>query len=169
MKGFVTSTTQTVVDENGIERVRTESKQFVYKSDEDSFYNVFIKYVHWMYDIDSAVTLKVLIYLMEIAEFNTGKVLLTTGQRTKLCEVVGISKPALSRAIRELVVAGAIAKTYLTNGQTGEQMEIKGEYMINPEMFWKGDQSTRKQLVVEFRAVYDDDPEDSYDFDSTEL
>ena len=159
MRGFVTSTTSTVTDENGIERVRTETKQFVYKADEEPFYNVFIKYIKWMFDINSIVTLKVLAYLLEIAEFNTGRVSLTAGERLRLMESVKITKSAVTRAVKELVDAGAITSVCRVNKETGEQIIMRGEYMINPQMFWKGELKKRKQLIVEFRAVYDDEQE----------
>lgn len=168
MKGFVSSVTQKVTDENGFERVRTETKQFVYKSDEEPFYNIFLNYVHWMYDISSAVTLKVLLRLLEDAEFNTGRVQLTAGARTDILSSLGISAQALSRSLRELVQADAISKSYSFNKATGEQVERKGEYVINPKMFWKGDLKTRKKLIVEFRAEYDDpDPTVVWDNSST--
>lgn len=157
MKGFVTSTTRTITDENGITRERTESKQFVYRTDEDSFYAVFISYVKWLYKINSAVTIKVLLYMLDIAEFNTGRVSLTAGERSNIMEELHISSQALSRAVRELVSVEAISKNYIVNRETGEQRERKGEYLINPEMFWKGELKKRRQLVVEFRSVYDDE------------
>lgn len=156
MKGFVSSTTSRVLDENGFERVRTETKQFVYKADEEPFYNVFIKYVKWMFDIKSIITLKVLVFMLEIAEFNTGKVSLTSGERARVIEGLGIAQSALSRAIKELLLVGAITRVTHLDKNTGEIIARKGEYIINPEMFWKGELKKRKQLVVEFRAVYDD-------------
>lgn len=155
MKGFVSSSTQTIVDENGIERVRTTTKQFVYKSEEAPFYNVFIDYVRWMYSINSIVTLKVLLRMLELAEFNTGKVQMTAGARKDIVEAIGIKQPALSRSLKELVESGAVMKLYDTDRATGEQKERRGEYSINPQMFWKGELSKRKELIVEFRAVYE--------------
>lgn len=163
MRGFVTSTTSTVIDENGIERTRTETKKFVYKTDEEPFYNVFIKYIRWMFDINSVVTLKVLAYLLEIAEFNTGRVSLTAGERVRLMEYAIITKSAVTRALKELMEAGAITQVYRVNKETGEQVLMRGEYMINPQMFWKGDLKKRKKLIVEFRAEYDDDPVSGWD------
>lgn len=157
MKGFVSSTTQSVIDENGFERVRTQTKQFVYKTEEDSFYNVFLDYVHWMYNIRSAITLKVLLWMLENAEFNSGKVMLTIGARAELREFLDISAQALSRALQELLCNGAISRCYTVDKKTGEQKERKGEYIINPQMFWKGELKTRRKLIVEFKAVYEDE------------
>lgn len=44
-KGFIRQTETSVIDENGIERVHTDTKEFVYKTKQDSFYMVFVKYV----------------------------------------------------------------------------------------------------------------------------
>ena len=136
MKGFVSSSTRTVTDENGIVRVRTELKQFVYKSEEDSFYSVFLSYVKWMFSLSSAVAIKVLLYMLSIAEFNTGRVSLTTGVRISMMEEIGITPPSLSRAIRELVNVTAISRDYHTDRVTGELKLRKGEFIINPQMFW---------------------------------
>lgn len=156
MKGFVSSSTRTITDENGIVRVRTESKQFVYKSEEDPFYSVFLSYVKWMFSLSSAVAIKVLLYMLSIAEFNTGRVSLTTGVRSGIMDELGIKPQSLSRAIRELTDNNAVSKDYYIDRATGEQKFRKGEYVINPQMFWKGDLKKRKELIVEFKAVYDD-------------
>jgi hypothetical protein len=44
-KGFIKSTETRYIDENGQERVVTTQKEYAYKSNEDSFYMVFIKFV----------------------------------------------------------------------------------------------------------------------------
>jgi hypothetical protein len=38
-----------------------------------------------------------------------------------------------------------------------QKKEIKGEYVINPEMFWKGSLKDRAELRVKFEAVYKDE------------
>ena len=56
-------------------------------------------------------------------------------------------------AVKQLIDAKAISKIYYVNPD-GEKTEYKGEYMINPEMIWKGDKDKRKELKVVFEAVY---------------
>ena len=157
MKGFVSSTTQTLVDQNGHERVRTETKQFVYKSEEEPFYAVFFNYIRWVYNLNGSLAIKLLLRLMETAEFNTGKVLVTTGVREDIMSTLGICSQAVSRALKELVDVGALSRVYFVDKRTGEERVRKGEYTVNPQMFWKGDFRTRKKLTVEFKAEYDND------------
>lgn len=44
-KGFIQSNEVIYKDENGIERKRTVSKEFIHKIDQDKFYMTFIDYV----------------------------------------------------------------------------------------------------------------------------
>ena len=153
-KGFIKSTETSYVDEHGIERVHTETKEFVYKTKQDSFYMTFIKYVQWMYELTSITTLKVLYKLLEMAEFNTGDISLSTGKRAEIMAALNISRSALTQAITQLVNSGAILQKYLVDQETGEITDkpIRGEYQIDPEMFWKGDIKKRNELVVTFSS-----------------
>lgn len=79
---------------------------------------------------------------MELAEFNTGKVVLSAGTRAKLIEELGMSRSLFTKAITDLVENKAISKVTepIVDKDTGEIIpnkvkEIKGEYIINPEMF----------------------------------
>lgn len=44
-KGFYKSTVITYIDENGNEKKREVTKEFVHKADQDKFYMTFIDYV----------------------------------------------------------------------------------------------------------------------------
>ena len=163
-KGFICSSERTVTDENGIQRVQTINKEFRFKSEEDPFYMVFIDFVKWMYNITSVGSLKLLPKLLELAEFNTGNISLSPGIRTILMEELNMSKSTFTRALNDLIENKALFKTYSTpiDEETGELLEnqkkeIKGEYVINPEMFWKGSLKDRTELRVKFEAVYKDD------------
>ena len=91
---------------------------------------------------------------MKKAQINTGRVALTTGMRKIMLSTLGISRSAFALAINQLVEAKALSKVYETNEETGEQIEVRGEYFINPEMLWKGDKEKRKELKVTFEAIY---------------
>jgi len=134
-KGFINSTERTVYDEYGNPRVETTEKQFSYKTDEDSFYMVFIDFVKWMYNITSINSLKLLPKLMEIAEFNTGKITLSPGLRKQLLADLNLSPATFTRALNDLIENNALFKVFSTNKSTGEVTELKGEYTVNPEMF----------------------------------
>lgn len=154
VKRVVETSEQVIKDELGNERVRTLKKVVVHRTDNENFYMVFINYVSWLYGLKGIVPVKVLHYLMEKAQINTGRVALTAGMRKVMMETLDISRSAFSLAINQLVEARAISKVFHTDKDTGEELEVKGEYWINPEMLWKGDREKRAELKVTFEAVY---------------
>lgn len=155
-KHFIETGHETYVDQFGNPQVRDYRKVIEIDVQEDPFYLTFIRYVGWMYDIRGNVALNVMAKLMEFAEFNTGIVNLSPIMRQRIKEDVGIESSALTRAIALLVEKGAIRQTTYVDKKTGEVKAARGEYVINPQMFWKGELSKRKGLIVEFRAAYDD-------------
>lgn len=154
-KGFIKSKERTLYDESGIKRVETTQKEFAYKTDEDSFYMVFIDFVKWMYGITSVGSLKLLPALLEVAKFNTGQISLTPGLRQQLMTRLDLSKSSFTRALNDLIDNNAIFKCYEIDEETGEitDKEIRGEYTVNPEMFWKGDLKKRKELKIIFQST----------------
>lgn len=44
-KHFIRSSERTITDENGVQRVQTVDKEYVFKSEEDPFYMVFVDFV----------------------------------------------------------------------------------------------------------------------------
>ncbi len=153
-KRVIETSEQVIKDENGNERVRTTTKVVVHRTDQENFYMVFINYISWLYELKGVIPIKILHYLMEKAQINTGRVALTTGMRKIMLSTLGISRSAFALAINQLVEAKALSKVYETNEETGEQIEVRGEYFINPEMLWKGDKEKRKELKVTFEAIY---------------
>lgn len=157
-KGFIHSTERTVYDEYGKPKIETTEKQFSYKTDEDSFYMVFVDFVKWMYNITSVNSLKLLPKLMEIAEFNTGEITLSSGIRKKIEQQLKLSPATFTRALNDLIENDVLRKVFLkeVDEETGEVFsttELKGQYMINPEMFWKGELKKRKTLSVVFKST----------------
>lgn len=169
-KHVVESYESEFVNELGLPEKRTGKKVVEIDTSAEPFYITFLNYVGWMYDIRGNVALNVMAQLMDLAEFNTGLVNLSTDSRRRIMDAVGISGSALSRAISVLESKGAIARHRYVNKRTGEYIESKCSYVINPEMFWKGDMKSRKKLVVSFRAIYSDDdplPDGRYSSTST--
>lgn len=80
-------------------------------------------------------TTKVLWKLLEIAEYNTGKVYMTVERRNSIMDVCGISRASYDRAVKELVDAEIMKK----EGNT---------YTIRADMFWKGDREERRKLLT---------------------
>lgn len=114
-------------------RVETVKRQKI-QIETDNFYMVFIDYVAPLFKLTNGTAKSVLTYLCNIAEFNTGAVSLSIIDRQKIVSELNISKTTLSRSLSELV------EKRLLKGE-------KGSYIINPQIFWKGDLKTRKALL----------------------
>ena len=114
----------------------TQSKTFAIPVNEEEFYMTFIKNLSSILNLNSFTEIKVLVKLCEMAEFNTGKVSLTAGKRNEFIELLSINKAYLSSSIKSLINKGLLK---------GE----KGEYEINPLVFWKGSLKERNALIKE--------------------
>jgi hypothetical protein len=124
---------QTVVDpETG--EITTTSKTFSVRVNQDEFYMTYIENMAGFFNLKSVVEMKVLTKFCIMAEYNTGRVLLPSGERNRLVEFLGISSQQLSNAIKHLKVNG------LLEGD-------KGTYFINPMVFWKGRNDTRNEFL----------------------
>lgn len=146
-----TSTFKEVVDRETGEIVSTEtSKCFTKKIESELFYMTFIEYMSPLYNIKSDTAKSVLNYLCSLAEFNEGKVFLTANKRKTICSDLDISLTSLANNIKIL------KKSNLISGSSGD-------FIINPQIFWKGSVDTRKQLLqdtkikVTFNIEQDED------------
>lgn len=110
-------------------------RQEVIKNEVEPFFLTYSREILALYgkSIFNATT-KVLWKLLEIAEYNTGKVYVTTERRNSIMEACDISRASYDRAVRELVEADIMSK----EGNT---------YTIRENMFWKGDRDERKKLL----------------------
>lgn len=130
-----TSTFKEVVDRETGEIVLTEtSKCFTKKVDSELFYMTFIEYMSPLYNIKSDTAKSILNYLCMLAEFNEGKVYLTTNKRKTLCSDLDISTTSLTNNLKLLKKANLISGS-------------NGDFIINPQIFWKGSVDTRRQLL----------------------
>ena len=114
----------------------TIEKTYSYKiKDNDEFVMMYYKYIlDAMTNIKSANALKLLIALSSIADYNTGVILLTSSRRSVICKRLNISSPNLNHYINELKKADVLSGA-------------RGEYMINPKYFWKGDSNERNKML----------------------
>lgn len=94
----------------------------------------FIDHIGPLYQLKSDALKNLLNWLNSRAEFNTGKVLLPSGLRKECCEELNISSNTLTNYLKKLkdhrLISGA-----------------DGIYLINPEIFWKGDTKSRAELM----------------------
>lgn len=126
-----------IVDVTTGEVVEMETeKTFTRKVKSESFYMTFIDYVAPLFNLKSDMAKNVLNWLCCHAEYNTGKVSLTTNQRELACQELNLKSNSLSNHLKKLKDLNLIS---------GE----KGDFIINPQIFWKGDTNTRDKLLMD--------------------
>lgn len=130
-------------NEKTIELVNTEtgelqtiatSKEYSIKVDSDKFYMTFIDYVSPMYKLKSENARKLLIWMCCHAEWNTGEVNLTAADRVSIAEELNICNNTITNNLQ------ALKKLNLISGE-------RGKFVINPQIFWKGDTKTRGKIL----------------------
>lgn len=99
----------------------------------EHFYMVYIDTMHRYFNIKVGIDFKVLAKLCSIAHYNTGQAVVSTALRKKWCEELEASSQNLSNSFKRLINLKLIA---------GE----KGSYIINPEVFWRGEYEEKKSL-----------------------
>lgn len=122
----------------------------VVKNEPEPFFLTYSREILALYgkSIFNATT-KVLWKLLEIAEYNTGKVYVNAERRNDIMSICGISRASYDRAIKDLVDAEIIER----EGST---------YTIRHDMFWKGDREERRKLLnaklkVSFSPIFPED------------
>ena len=128
------TTTEIVDKETGEIISSTISKTFSVKTKSDEFYFTFLTLLKDIIGLKSIVDLKVLYVLCNMAEFNTGKVSMSTNRRDEICDILGITYNTLANSISRLKKSNFIT-------------DKKRDYTINPTYFWKGDLKTREQVL----------------------
>lgn len=106
---------------NSTNYIETVKKQNI-EIDSEPFYMVFIDYMAPIFSLKSVTSKSVLSKLCAMAEFNTGKVSLSTADRKQICEELNIKNNVLSMSIKEL------CNKHLIDGS-------RGRYIINPRIF----------------------------------
>ena len=124
-----------IIDVTTGELVKVDTqKTFTEKISPDNFYMTFIGYMSPLFNLHSDVARSILDWMCMRAEYNSGIVDLSTSKRQKMCSDLSITSNQVTNNLKKLKELGLI---------TGE----KGEFTINPEIFWKGDTKTRQQVL----------------------
>lgn len=135
-------TTKEVIDPNTGELVSvTSQKTFTIKTTTESFYMTFINHSKHLFKLNSATDIKLIIKLCELAEYNTGRVILPSPLRKEVCEELEISSQQFSNAVSNLKKKKIIKGT-------------KGLYNINPLIFWKGTTDMRSQILKNIEITF---------------
>ena len=134
---FIESKKQEYVDEETgeLKIVETSKVVKINLGKQDEFFMTYCNYLKGFYNLKYADDIKLMIKLNEWAVFDTGEVQLTPKRRLDITAELGIRNDAISKSLRRLLAEGTIS---------GD----KGDYTINPIMFWKGDRSKRRELLT---------------------
>lgn len=109
-------------------------KQYEQDVNNNNFFMVFTDKLKPFFSIKSDSAKNLLIWMCCNAEFNTGIVYLPAPRMEELSSFLNMPKQSIYNSIVQLKKLGLL---------TGE----RGKFMINPEIFWKGDIQTRRQLL----------------------
>lgn len=114
----------------------TTEKTYSYKlKDNDEFTMTYYKYIlKAMSNIKSEKTFILFFHIMDLANYNTGEIVISSPIRKKICKEMEIKNSNFTKYINELKQHKVIAGS-------------RGLYLINPEIFWKGDRNIRNQAV----------------------
>jgi hypothetical protein len=131
-------TKQTVVQKVSVETGEVHEfeveKVFIAPTSSEPFYMTYIKNLAPLFQLSSAIEIKVLIKLCCLADFNTGRVDLSALLRKEICTELEVSPNHFTNCISNLVKKELISGT-------------RGAYVINANVFWKGDEKTRQELL----------------------
>lgn len=133
-----------VVDSQTGEVVKIDSaRTFTKKITEDEFYMTFIDYISPLFGLKPESAKSLLVWMCQHAEFNTGRVSLTTADRKEITKTLDLSNNSITNYLKKL------KDLKLISGENGS-------YTINPQIFWKGDLNIRRELLKtsEFQITF---------------
>ena len=133
-----------IVDSRTGEIMKIDSaRTFTQKMTEDEFYMTFIDYVSPLFGLKPDSAKSLLVWLCQHAQWNTGKVSLTTADRKEITKTIGLANNSISNYLKKL------KDLKLISGENGS-------YTINPQIFWKGDLNIRRELLKtsEFQITF---------------
>lgn len=124
-----------VVNEDTGELVTVETeKNFQVKVQVDKFYMCFFEKMSSFYGIKHLSDMKLIVCMCELAEYNSGVVHMTKKVRHLIGETTGISVNNISKNLKRLIAVDLLS-------------ESDGDYTINAEIFWKGEQKVRREIL----------------------
>lgn len=124
---------------------RLSGEWFLYSREIKEFFNDdsdgFRTYYNFenMFKITSGTNHKVLLKMCSMAEYNTGRIILSTSVRVEIMQLLGISSSMLSRSLADLKQLRFI---------TGD----KGDYYLNPLAFWRGSTKGREKILLQLEG-----------------
>lgn len=123
MKQIVQEETRRVVDQYTGEIIDSSVKKtFSIKKDVDPFYLTYSKCMSILYGITSLSAIKILWKFLEEAQYNTGKVVISSAMKKQILTDLDISESIYTKSLKLL------AKLEIISGS-------RGEYQINEQIF----------------------------------
>lgn len=115
----------------------TSSKTYSIKVSQESFYYSFIENMSGIFKITAILDIKVLACFCGLAEYNTGRVLVTRSIREDIMNKLSTNDQNMSNSIKRLKGLDLLS---------GD----KGTYQVNPKVFWKGSLDKRREVILQF-------------------
>lgn len=109
-------------------------KEHKVKVKQDKFYMCFFEKMSSFYEIKHLADVKLMAAMCEVAEYEKGTVHLTRKVRQDICKKTGISISNISKNLKRLINLKLLS-------------EDDGDYIVNAEVFWKGDIKSRKKFL----------------------
>lgn len=135
-KHFLESKVISKVDKETGEITETETTKLVKinMGKQEEFYMTYCHYLSSLYELTYADDIKLMVKLCEWGQYDKGTVQLTSSRRIEISKTLGMHNSNISKSIKRLKEKALIS---------GD----RGEYQINPAIFWKGDRAIRKELL----------------------
>jgi hypothetical protein len=114
--------------------IKREWKRFNMKINKENFFMTYIDAVSSLWNLRSINDRNVLDLLCSFANYNNGIVSLSTKKRKDIIDKLKISQQTLTNSLANLKNLNII---------TGNN----GEFIINPNLFWKGNDEERLKLL----------------------
>lgn len=119
---------------NPIHETNLKNWAFNEPGNAEPFFLTYVKSISWIYGITSINTIKVLYKLLETSEFNTNRVEISAQKRSRIIKELDISDSSFTKSLKQLTDLKVLEGS-------------KGSYIIDENIFWKGDRKTRKALM----------------------
>lgn len=135
-KHFLESKTVSKVDKETGEITQTEVTKLIKINigKQEEFYMTYCNYLSSIYQLTYADDIKLMVKLCEWGQYDKGTVQLTSSRRAEIISDLGMHNANISKSLKRL------KEKNLINGE-------KGEFQINPAIFWKGDRAVRKEIL----------------------
>ena len=122
-------------DDNLITLCRSCHKDEHIEKGKGDFVLTFKEGMYLYYSLKSLIDIKVIYMLLELVKLNNPTITLSSEGRKRIASKLKVSVPQVTNSIHALKRAGVI---------TG----YRGEYVVNPKMFWKGSTAERIKFMA---------------------